>query len=308
LVFLTGGSTTGKRVMALAAAELTPVILELGGKDPLLVFADAPFERAVNGAVYGAFANAGQICVATQRVYVQRPLLARFVDAVVARVGALRLAPAPNPDLGALASDEQAARFAALIEDAVAKGATLHTRHDIAHRRAAPVVLTGVTKGMRILREETFGPAMSIIPFDTEAEALELANDSEFGLNASVWSGDLARGARVASQIEAGSVAVNDVLKNIGNPHMPFGGVKASGIGAYHGPEGLRAFCRPLSVMVNPSRAPREPNWFPYTPAKRRELEAMIRLLYSGASWIQRLKLFGRLRAASHGAARGSPV
>jgi acyl-CoA reductase-like NAD-dependent aldehyde dehydrogenase len=302
LVFLTGGSATGKRVMALAAENLTPVILELGGKDPLLVFADAPFERAVAGAVYGAFANAGQICVAAQRVYVQRAIFARFVDAVVGQVEALRLAPTPEADLGSLATDAQAARFEALIDDAVKKGATLHTRHAVTGRRAAPVVLTGVTPAMRILREETFGPAMPIIPFDTEEQAIELANDSAFGLNGSVWTGDLARGARIASRIEAGSVAVNDVMKNIGNPHLPFGGIKGSGMGVYHGPEGLRAFCRPLAVMVNPSRAPREPNWFPYTLGKRGQLETMIAFLYSDASWLERLRLFVKLRAFGFGA------
>jgi acyl-CoA reductase-like NAD-dependent aldehyde dehydrogenase len=184
----------------------------------------------------------------------------------------------------------------------VKNGATLHTRHAVTGRRAAPVVLTGVTPAMRILREETFGPAMPIIPFDTEEQAIELANDSAFGLNSSVWTGDLARGARVASRIEAGSVAVNDVMKNIGNPHLPFGGIKGSGIGVYHGPEGLRAFCRPLAVMVNPSRAPREPNWFPYTLAKRSQLETIIAFLYSGESWLERLRLFVKLRAFGFGA------
>lgn len=296
LVLLTGGTATGRRVMALAAEDLTPVVLELGGKDPFIVFADAPFERAVRGAVYGAFANAGQICVAAQRIYVERPLLERFAAAAAAATAELRLWPHEEADVAALVSDEAAARFDALIADAVAKGARLRTPHRVEGRVAAPVVLTDVKREMRLMREETFGPALPIVPFDTEEEAIALANDSECGLSASVWTSDRERGRRVASRLEAGSVAINDVLKNIGNPSMPFGGIKASGVGVYHGPEGLRACCRPISIMESGSRAPRERNWFPYTRANRRAVEAAIAWLYTGGSWLERWRSLRKLR------------
>jgi hypothetical protein len=147
-----------------------------------------------------------------------------------------------------------------------------------------------------------------VTPFDTEQEALELANDTPSGLNASVWTSDLQRGRRVAARIEAGSVAVNDVLKNIGNPHVPFGGIKGSGYGFYHGPEGLRAFCRPLSVMLNPGSARREPNWFPYTDEKARQLRAMIGLLYGGGSALARLWRLRKLRTGLGAAIGGERV
>jgi acyl-CoA reductase-like NAD-dependent aldehyde dehydrogenase len=299
LVLLTGSVATGKRVMAIAAENLTPVVLELGGKDPFIVFADAPFERTVRGAVYGAFANAGQICVAAQRVYVERPLAERFAAAAAAHAQELRVWPRADADVAALASPGAAARFAAMVEDAVAKGARLRTELRVEGKSASPVVLTDVTTDMRLLREETFGPALPIVPFDTEEEAVALANASEFGLSASVWTSDRARARRVASRLEAGSVAINDVLKNIGNPSTPFGGIKSSGIGVYHGPEGLRACCRPLSVMESASRAASEPNWFPYTRARRRAIEATIAWLYSDATWLGRWRLLRRLRDVS---------
>jgi acyl-CoA reductase-like NAD-dependent aldehyde dehydrogenase len=281
-------------VLELAAATLTPVILELGGKDPMIVLADAPFERAVDAAVYGAFANAGQICVAVQRVYVERPLFARFVAAAAARAARLR----PGEDIGPMISAEHAARFEALVADAVAQGAVLHAGGGVRDRAAAPAVLTGVTDDMQIMQEETFGPALPIVPVADETEAIRRANASPYGLSASVWTADVAKGRRVASLLEAGSVAVNDVLKPVGNPDLPFGGCKQSGIGIYRGPEGLRAFCRPLAVTVSSARTRREPNWFPYDPAKARRIDLLIALRYEPRALLERAwrSLVGVLR------------
>ena len=284
LVFLTGSTATGRRVLALAAKTLTPVILELGGKDPMIVLADAPFERAVEAAVYGAFANAGQICAAVQRVYVERPLFSRFVAAAAARAARVRL----GEDVGSMISSAHAARFAALIADAVSLGAVLHTGGGVWGRAAVPAVLTGVTDDMRIMQEETFGPALPIVPVADETEAIQRANASHYGLSASVWTADVARGRRVASRLEAGSVAVNDVLKHIGNPDLPFGGCKQSGIGVYRGPEGLRAFCRPLAVTVSSGTASHEPNWFPYGAAQARRIDLLIALRYEPRALLER--------------------
>lgn len=288
LIFLTGSTETGRRVMAGAAQTLTPVILELGGKDPMIVFADAPFERTVRGAVYGAFANAGQVCVSVDRLLVERSVLDRFTEALVEETRRLKLGSDDDSDVGPLASEVQADRFRAVIEDALSKGAVALTPVDIQGRWAHPVVLTKVTSRMRVWKEEIFGPLVSLIPFETEAEAVALANDSPFGLNASIWTRDLAKAERVAAQLVTGNCAVNEVLKNIGNPSLPFGGTKASGIGVYHGPEGLRAFSRPMSVMVNRGRWKREPNWFPYAPKNILQFKLMVNVLYGAGSWIQR--------------------
>jgi acyl-CoA reductase-like NAD-dependent aldehyde dehydrogenase len=285
LALLTGSTATGRRVLELAAATLTPVILELGGKDPMIVLADAPFERAVDAAVYGACANAGQVCVAVQRVYVERPLFGRFVAATAARAARVRL----GADMGPLISAAHAARFEALVADAVARGAVLHTGASVRGSSAEPAVLTGVTDDMRIMQEETFGPALPIVPVEDEAEAIRRANASPYGLSASVWTADLAKGRRVAAQLEAGSVAVNDVLKHIGNPDLPFGGSKQSGIGVYRGPEGVRAFCRPVAVTVNPGKARSEPNWFPYDAAKARRIDLLIALRYEPRALLARV-------------------
>jgi len=289
MVFLTGGTTTGRSVMRLAAERLIPLVLELGGKDPMIVFPDAPFHRAVEAAVYGAFVNAGQVCVSVERVYVHKDLFDRFAEALVHRTAGVRLGSDEDADVGPLITEGHADRFRELIQDALDKGARALTPVSIQGRRAEPIILTGVNSQMRLWDEEAFGPVLLLSPFDSEEDAVRLANGTPYGLNASVWTMDLLKGRRVSSQLESGNVAVNDVIKNIGNPHTPFGGVKASGLGVSHGPEGLRSFCRPMAVMVNRGRWKREPNWFPYGPKRRRDLKTMLALLYSDKSWVRRL-------------------
>ncbi|MBL8024639.1 MAG: aldehyde dehydrogenase family protein [Elusimicrobia bacterium] len=289
MVFLTGSQATGRRVMKMAADRLIPLVLELGGKDPMIVFPDAPFDRAVEAAVYGAFVNAGQVCVSVERVFAHRSLFDRFAAALVRRTAALRLGSDVESDVGPLINEGHADRFRHLVQDALDKGARALTPVTIQGRRAAPVILTGVDSRMRLWEEEAFGPVLLLAPFQSEDEVVGLANGTSYGLNASVWTMDLAKGRRVASRLECGNVAVNDVMKNIGNPHMPFGGVKASGLGLSHGPEGLRSFCRPLSLMVNTGRWPREPNWFPYGRKLLRDLKMMFALIFSTKSWGRRL-------------------
>lgn len=298
LVFLTGGVETGKKVMAAAAAHLIPVILELGGKDPMIVFDDAPFERAVEASVYGAFANAGQVCVSVERVYVQEGVHEKFVAALVARTKALRIGTTMDDDMGALTNPRQADIINAHIDDALQKGAQLMTDRWTKGPLMSPVVLTQATHTMAVMTEETFGPVLPVMSFKTEEEAIALANDSKFGLNASVWTRDLARGRRVASRLEAGNCAVNDVLKNIGNPHMPFGGIKESGFGRYHGPEGLRAFTYEKSLVVNQGTALRELNWFPYSRAVYENLRVYLHMSFLKKPLLAKLKgLWGFMRA-----------
>jgi acyl-CoA reductase-like NAD-dependent aldehyde dehydrogenase len=297
LIFLTGSASTGVKVMEAAAQNLIPVILELGGKDPMIVFEDAPFERAVRGAVYGAFANAGQVCVSVERVYVQEPIYDRFLEAAVRMTRDLRIGISEESDVGAMTSAHQIHVFNDHLDDALQKGALLLTERKIQGPFVSMVVLKNVNHTMKIMKEETFGPALPVMPFKTEAEAVALANDSPFGLNASVWTTDIEKGKRVASQLQVGNCAVNDVIKNIGNPSLPFGGTKRSGIGRYHGPEGLRSFCRTLSVMVNRGVALREPNWFPYGKELYESLRIYLDMFFSDKNAMAKLKgVWGYIR------------
>jgi len=297
LIFLTGSASTGMKVMEAAAQNLIPVILELGGKDPMIVFEDALFERAVRGAVYGAFANAGQVCVSVERVYVQEPIYDRFLEAVVRKTRDLRVGISEDSDVGAMTSAHQTSIFNDHVDDALQKGALLLTERKTQGVFVNMVVLKDVNHTMKIMKEETFGPALPVMAFKTEAEAVALANDSPFGLNASVWTRDLEKGKRVASQLQVGNCAVNDVIKNIGNPSLPFGGVKRSGMGRYHGPEGLRSFCRTLSVMVNRGTALREPNWFPYGKELYESLRIYLDMFFSDKNAMAKLKgVWGYIR------------
>lgn len=298
MIFLTGGVETGKKVMAAAAVHLIPVLLELGGKDPMIVFEDAPFDRAVEAAVYGAFANAGQVCVSVERLYVQEGLHDAFVAALVARTKTLRLGASMEDDMGPLTHAGQAEIVNRHIDDALQKGAQLRTDRWSKGLLMSPVILTQANHAMAVMTEETFGPVLPVMSFRTEEEAVVLAGDSRFGLNASVWTGDLERGRRVASRLAAGNCAVNDVLKNIGNPHMPFGGIKQSGFGRYHGPEGLRAFTYEKSVMVNRGTASRELNWFPYSRAVYENLRVYLHMSFFKKPLLAKLMgLWGFMRA-----------
>ncbi len=280
LIFLTGGVETGKKVMAAAAPHLIPVILELGGKDPMIVFHDAPFERAVEAAVYGAFANAGQVCVSTERLYVQEAVHDKFVAALVERTNGLRIGTTMDDDMGALTDPRQADLIHRHIDDALQKGALLRTERWTRGPLMSPVILTKTNHTMTVMTEETFGPVLPVMSFRTEEEAIGLANDSQFGLNASVWTRDLERGRRVAARLATGNCVINDVLKNIGNSHLPFGGIKQSGFGRYHGPEGLRTFTYEKSVMVNQGKAQRELNWFPYSRTVYENLRVYLHMSF----------------------------
>lgn len=278
-IFFTGSVATGKKIMAAAAEHLIPVELELGGKDPMIVFADADIDRAVKGALWGAFTNAGQVCMSVERVYVEESVYDEFVRKAVAATKQLR----QGIEYGSMTFPPQLALVQEHLQDALKKGAKIECGGRALQAGTLyfePTVLTGVTPSMRIMREETFGPVLPIMPFKTEQEAVNLANDSEYGLNASVWSKDLQKAKRVASQLISGNVCINDVITTVANPHLPFGGVKHSGMGRYHGPEGLHTFSHQTSVMVNKGTKPREINWHPYTPELQQAFHTLTRVLY----------------------------
>lgn len=252
-VQFTGSSATGAKVMERAARRLTPVSLELGGKDPMIVCADADVELAANAAVWGAMFNAGQTCVSVERVYVAESVYDRFVDAAVAGVGALRVGAGDGNHLGGMIDEAQLAVTEAHVRDAIAAGARALTggrRGDGAGSFYEPTVLVDVDHSMACMTEETFGPTLPIMKVSGVDEAIRLANDSPYGLSASVFSADIERARAIAVQLDCGAVNINDVISNLMCTTAPMGGWKTSGIGArFGGADGMRKFCRQETVV-----------------------------------------------------------
>ena len=288
-VFFTGGSETGKKIMKHAAEQLIPVELELGGKDPAIVFEDADLDRTVKGIVYGSLANSGQLCVSTERVYVQESIKDEFIWKLKSEIRNVDVGDGRTDEMGPMITEEQLEKVMEQVDDAVMSGAELHTDLERNGMFLKPQLVENVDHGMDLMVEETFGPVIPVMSFKDEDEAVELANDSKYGLNASVWTKDINKGKRVASKLETGNCYINDVVKNIGNPHLPFGGVKESGIGRYHGEEGLKSFVEPKSVMVNRNNND-EMNWFPYTEDMYSSLKDIIHAKHKDIGMIDRLK------------------
>jgi succinate-semialdehyde dehydrogenase/glutarate-semialdehyde dehydrogenase len=256
-VCFTGSTRVGREVAEKCARRLVGCSLELGGKNPMIVLADADVDRAAEGAIRDCFANSGQLCVSMERIYVVAGTYDAFVDRFVQRVKGLQLGSSLDyqPDMGSLISPAQVERVTAHVDDAVSKGAIVlaggRARPDIGPYFYEPTVLTGVTEEMRLCREETFGPVVAIRKVTDEAEAVILANDSEFGLNASVWTRDVANGRRVAAQIKTGTVSINESYAAAwGATRSPMGGMKDSGLGRRHGREGIIKYTEPQSVAV----------------------------------------------------------
>ena len=250
----TGSSATGAKVMERAARRLTPVSLELGGKDPMIVLEDADVDLAAHAAVWGAMFNAGQTCVSVERVYVLEQIYDAFVDAVVRDVKNLKMGAGDGFDFGAQIDDSQVDVTARHVEDAVAKGARALTggvRPTGPGSFYPPTVLVDVDHSMACMTEETFGPTLPIMKVATVAEAVRLANDSPYGLSASVFSRDVTRANDVALELDCGAVNINDVISNLMCTTAPMGGWKTSGIGArFGGADGLRKFCRQEAIVA----------------------------------------------------------
>lgn len=276
-IMFTGSVATGKKILADAAEKMTPAVLELGGKDAMIVFDNANIELAAEAAVWAAFANSGQSCCSVERLYVQKGVAEKLTEKIIEKTEALKQGVGTDPDVSvsAMSSEKQIA----IVEDHVdafrKAGAKIMTGGQRNGSLAGlssggdlfyePTVITGANNKMRPMQEETFGPTLPIAVFDNEEEAVAMANDSEFGLTASVWTGDRSRGRRVAERIEAGTVCINEVMYTHGIGRTPWGGFKNSGRGRTHGKEGLMELVQPQHIHTN--RLPFLPNawWLPYS-------------------------------------------
>lgn len=279
-IFLTGSPATGRAVLAQAAPHLIPVDLELGGKDAMIVFADAPLERSARAAVYGASMNAGQVCVGVKRIYVEERILPQWLERLRVEVASLRVSTAMDADVGRLARAHESDRTEAQLQSALRAGARLETPYERDGLLWKPVFVSGVPDDAPLARDEVFGPVTVLFSFRSEEEVTKRVNEIDLGLSASVWSRDKERALRVARALRVGSACVNDVIRVIANVEAPFGGVRESGMGRTHGVEGLRSFCASKTILIGSLSRRREINWFPYTVRKTRELRAVMKFRY----------------------------
>lgn len=284
MIAFTGSIETAKRVMRRAAERLIPVSLELGGKDPMIVLRDADLERAAGACVWGALMNAGQICTSIERVYVEEPVYQEFADKVAAKVRAIRQgASADEVDIGCMTSEEQLKKVAAQVDQALARGARAlaggRRNPNLAGLYYEPTVLVDVDHSMEIMTEETFGPVIPIMKVRDAEEALRLANDSRYGLSASLFSRDRRGAFRLAEKMAIGSACINDCLATFIIPDAPMGGVKDSGFGYRHGAEGIRKFCRQKTIVIDRFGLKEEFPWYPATAKKAAQIRHLLNFL-----------------------------
>jgi len=270
-IMFTGSVKTGKRVAEAAAKHLTPVVLELGGKDPMIVLEDADLENAARAAIWGAFCNSGQACASIERCYVQESIAEKFTELVVEETRRLKQDKASTDaiDIGAMTNEQQLKIVEDHVSDAVERGANVRTGgHRLENGGGwfhQPTVVTNVDHSMKLMRDETFGPVLPIMTFKTDDEAIRLANDSIYGLTASVFTRDIGRGRRLAEQIDAGTVMINEVVYTHAVAQTPWGGVKQSGYGRTHGRLGLLELVSAQHIHVNALPVLSDVWWFPYT-------------------------------------------
>lgn len=284
-IHFTGSVEVGRQIMEHAAKYLIPVELELGGKDPLIVFDDVNLERAVSGTLWGGIANCGQTCTSIERVFVHERIYDPFVNLLKEKAERLRLVDEKTPlddggelGVGCMTTEFQIREVEEQIAEAKARGAKIVTggaRNGASHV-FPPTIITDVERDMRVQWHETFGPVITVRKFRTEDEAVAMANDSPYGLAASVWSADRDRAVRVARRLVTGNVSINNVLATQAHPGLPFGGLKDSGFGRYRGKNGLHAFSNIKSILLDRNSGRLEPYWYPYS---REKLTLLSRIL-----------------------------
>ncbi|MBK8294509.1 MAG: aldehyde dehydrogenase family protein [Solirubrobacterales bacterium] len=280
----TGSDRVGKLVMARAAETLTPVSLELGGKDPMVVLEGANMDRAVNAATWGGMTNSGQLCMSVERIYVEEPAYDEFVSKLTDSVNELNQGADGaeyGSDVGAMTSPNQIKHVDDQVQDAVKNGAKVLTggrRVDGPGDFYEPTVLVDVDHSMKFMKDETFGPVVGVMKVKDSEEAIRLSNDSRYGLSGTVF-GPGRKAEKVARRIECGAVNVNDVLYNYFAPGVPMGGWKESGIGYRHAEYGIRKYCRSEGIVSARMQAKTEPLWYPYTPSRRALADKLTRFL-----------------------------
>jgi acyl-CoA reductase-like NAD-dependent aldehyde dehydrogenase len=296
-ICFTGSVATGRKIAAAAGERLIPVTLELGGKDAAIVLEDANLDRTAAGVAWAGMINAGQVCASVERVYVMRPVADKLVEKMAKVINDyVRLGPGESSGstMGAITTDAQLRIISSQVQEAVAQGARVvaggHMAEDKGGRFYVPTLITDVTPDMRVVKDETFGPVIAVVPVDSEEEALELANASNFGLTGSVWTRNRARGVALARRMQVGTASVNDHLMSASVPNMPWGGVKDSGFGRTRGREGLLDMTTSQSLSIERlAPLPREFFWYPYKPIKGKLLRRVLRLLYA-PTWGERLR------------------
>ena len=301
MVMFTGSSRTGRRIAARCGERLIPCSLELGGKDAMVVLSDADLDRASSAAAWGSMMNAGQACISVERVYVEAPIYDQFVAKVTEKVKAVRVGmDAPGEyatEIGAIATATQLHLIESHVHDALAKGARATT----GGKRAAqgqffePTVLVDVDHSMDCMRLETFGPTLPVMKVANEAEAVRLANDSPYGLSASVFSTDAERAQRVANRLQVGAVNINNVLSNLFQLTLPMGGWKDSGLGTrLGGANAVLKFCRPQAQVSERVAMKSEVYWFPISRRKA-VMQARVMRMIAAGDWRRKLGLRGRI-------------
>ncbi len=296
-IHFTGSVRAGKIIMGEAAKQLIPVDLELGGKDPAIVFDDVNIDRTVNGVMWGAFTTSGQSCTSIERLYVQEGIYDEFVKELVDKTSKLRtsnenrdISQPDECDVGAITSADQIKIIEEHIDEAIQKGAKVLCGGitDRGSHHMLPTVVADVTHDMLLGYEETFGPVVAVMKFKTEEEAIELANDSNYGLSASVWSKDMKRAERVAKAIKTGNVSVNNHMLTEANAALPFGGIKDSGIGRYKGDHGLHTFSNSKSILYDKQGSIIDPHWYPFTATKFKMLSEITNAYFrKSKNWLQ---------------------
>jgi acyl-CoA reductase-like NAD-dependent aldehyde dehydrogenase len=276
MIAFTGSREVGKHIMREASGTLKRVVLELGGKDPMIVLEDARVERAAGGAVFGGLMNTGQFCSGIERVYVVRAVADEFIERVVERVQSLK----KGRDYGPFILDRQCDIVEQQVSAAVEAGARVLTGGTREGNCYVPTVLVDVDHSMALMTEETFGPVIPIMVVEDEDEAIKLANDSSFGLSASVWTKSKSRGEAVAGRLQSGSVTINETSMIYGALELPFGGVKSSGFGQVNGLNGLYNYCHRMPILTDRFGAKEEAVWHPYTEDKTSKLKKALSAIW----------------------------
>jgi acyl-CoA reductase-like NAD-dependent aldehyde dehydrogenase len=290
-ISFTGSVATGKKVAAACAERLIPCTLELGGKDAMIVCADADLERAAGGAVNLSMFNAGQVCIGVERIYVVESIADAFIKLVQEKATAVTYGPGAGKDVGPLFWDRQLDIVSRHVEDAKAKGATILVGGEADTDQGIffqPTVVVDVTHDMDLMTEETFGPVVAIMRVRDEAEAVRLANDSKYGLSGSVFTKDKAKAVRIGKQMRTGSVCQNDASVIYGVPEGPFGGRKDSGLGQVNGTFAIRGFTHTQPILLDRWGMKKESIWYPYTDKTVKTLENTIKFAF-GNKFMRRL-------------------